>query len=85
MPFSVYLDNIRLEKISDPDLLTLEINRSNGAAILKNLSPNPISWDYLEIKSTGASLDPAGWSSLDDQNADGANTWIEAGGSSARP
>ncbi len=83
VPFSVYIDNIRLEKISDPDLLTLEINRSNGAAILKNLSPNPISWDYLEIKSTGASLDPAGWSSLDDQNADGANTWIEAGGSSA--
>ena len=53
VPFSVYIDNIRLEKISDPDLLTLEINRSNGAATLKNLSPNPISWDYMEIKSTG--------------------------------
>ena len=36
----------------------------------------------MEIKSPGASLDVAGWSSLDDQNADGADTWIEAGGSS---
>jgi hypothetical protein len=83
VPFSVYIDNIRLEKISDPDLLTLEIDRSTGAATLKNLSPNEVSWDYMEIKSAGGSLDPAGWSSLDDQNADGANTWIEAGGSSA--
>jgi PEP-CTERM motif len=82
LPFSVYVDNIRLEQISSPDLLTLEINRSNGAATLKNLSANPISWDYLEIKSAG-SLDPAGWSSLDDQNAGGEGTWIEAGGSSS--
>jgi hypothetical protein len=63
--------------------LTLDIDRSNGAATLKNLTANPISWDYMEIKSTGGSLDPVGWSSLDDQNADGADTWIEAGGSSA--
>jgi PEP-CTERM motif len=83
VPFSVYIDNIRLVQISQPDLLTLEINRSNGAATLKNLTTNPVSWDYMEIKSPGASLDPVGWSSLDDQNADGPNTWIEAGGSSA--
>jgi hypothetical protein len=83
VPFSVYIDNIRLEKISDPDLLTLEIDRSTGAATLKNLSPNPVSWDYIEIKSEGGSLDPSGWNSLDDQNTGGANMWIEAGGSSA--
>jgi hypothetical protein len=83
LPFSAYVDNIRLEQISQPDLLTLEIDRASGAATLKNLSANPISWDYMEIKSPGGSLDAAGWSSLDDQNADGAGTWIEAGGSSA--
>ncbi|HEY3395078.1 MAG TPA: hypothetical protein VGK58_20405, partial [Lacipirellulaceae bacterium] len=83
LPFSVYLDNIRLEQISTPDLLTLEINRADGSAMLKNLSANPISWDYLEIKSAGGSLDPAGWNSLDDQNVAGAGTWVEAGGSSA--
>jgi hypothetical protein len=31
---------------------------------------NPISWDYMEIKSTGASL-IRGLEQLDDQNADG--------------
>jgi hypothetical protein len=80
-PFSVYFDNIRLEQISTPDLLTLEINRSNGLGTLKNLTSNPISFDYVEIMSEGGSLDLAGWSSLDDQNATGM--WIEAGGASA--
>jgi hypothetical protein len=83
LPFSVYLDNIRLEQISTPDLLTLEISRADGSAMLKNLSSNPIAWDYLEIKSAGGSLDRTGWNSLDDQNADGSGTWVEAGGSSA--
>jgi hypothetical protein len=82
LPFSVYVDNIRLEQVSMPDLLTLEIDRSTGAATLKNLSTTPVSWDYLEVKSPGGSLDPAGWNSLDDQNVGGANTWIKAGGSS---
>lgn len=82
-PFSVYIDNIRLVQVSTPDLLTLEINRSNGAGVLKNLTANPISWDYMEIKSPGLSLDLAGWSSLDDQNIGGAGTFIEAGGSGA--
>jgi hypothetical protein len=83
LPFSAYIDNIRLVQNSQPDLLTLEIDRSTGAATLRNTTTNPISWDYLEIKSAGGSLDPAGWTSLDDQNTGGANTWIEAGGSSA--
>jgi len=81
-PFSAYIDNLHLDQISTPDLLTLEIDRSSGSAILKNLSANPISWDYMEIKSPGASLDPSGWSSLDDQNVGGPGNWIEAGGSS---
>ncbi len=82
-PFSFYVDNLRLEQISTPDLLTLEVDRSTGAGTLKNLSANPISWNYFDVKSAGGSLNAAGWSSLDDQNLDGANTWIKAGGSSA--
>ncbi len=81
-PFSFYVDNLRLEQISTPDLLTLQIDRSNGTGTLKNLSTNPISWNYFDIKSAGGSLSPSGWSSLDDQNIDGANTWIKAGGAS---
>lgn len=81
--FSAYVDNIRLQQISTPDLLTLEVNRSTGVATLKNLSANPISWDLFDIKSTGGSLNPTGWSSLADQGADGAGTWIEGGASSA--
>lgn len=83
VPYSVYIDNIRIEQISLADQLTLEINRSNGLGILKNLGTNPVSWNYLELVSAGGSLDPAGWSSLDDQNADGADVWREAGGSTA--
>ena len=82
-PFSANIDNIRLEQVTTPDLLTLEIDRSDGSALLKNLTANPISWDYMEIKSVGGSLDAAGWNSLDEQNIDGAGTWLAAGGSSA--
>jgi hypothetical protein len=81
--FSVYVDNLRLVQVTAPDLLTLEINRGDGSAILKNLTANPISWDYLEIKSAGASLDADGWDGLDDQDVGGAGTWVKAGGSSA--
>jgi len=82
-PYGVYIDNIRLEQISTPDLLTLEVDRSNGVGTLKNLTTSAISWDYFDIKSAGGSLNPTGWSSLDDQNIDGVGTWIEAGGSTA--
>ncbi len=81
-PFSAYVDNIRIEQISTPDLLTLEIDRSDGSAILKNLTTNPIGWNYIEIKSPAGSLDLAGWNSLDDQNIGGATNFFEAGGSS---
>jgi len=83
LPYGVYIDNIRLEQISTPDLLTLEIDRSTGDGTLKNLTSNPIAWDYLDIKSAGGSLNASGWTSLDDQDIDGEDTWIEAGGSSA--
>lgn len=83
LPYSVYIDNIRLQQVITPDLLTLEVNRATGVGTLKNLSPNPVSWNLFDIKSTGGSLNPASWNSLDDQNADGAGTWVEGGGSTA--
>jgi hypothetical protein len=82
-PFSAYIDNIVLEQVSVPDLLTLEINRSTGAGVLRNNSSGPVSWNYLDIGSAGGGLNAAGWNSLDDQNTGGARTWVEAGGSSA--
>jgi len=82
-PYSAYIDNIRLQQISTPDLLTLQVDRSTGVGTLKNLTANPISWNLFDVKSAGGSLNPAGWSSLDDQNADGAATWLEGGGSTA--
>ena len=81
-PFSAYIDNIVLEQVSVPDLLTLEINRATGAGFLRNNSSGPVAWNYLEIKSGGGGLNASGWSSLDDQNTGGARTWVEAGGSS---
>jgi hypothetical protein len=83
LPYGVYIDNIRLEQISTPDLLTLEVDRSNGVGTLKNLSSSAIAWDYFDVKSAGGSLNPDGWSSLDDQNIGGAGTWIKGGGSTA--
>jgi hypothetical protein len=83
LPYSVYIDNIRLQQISTPDLLTLQVDRSTGVGTLKNLSPNPVSWNLFDIKSAGGTLNPAGWSSLHDQNADGPGTWVEGGGSTA--
>ncbi len=81
--FGAYIDNIRLQQVTTADHLTLEINQSTGAATLKNLTANPISWNLLDITSPGGSLNASGWSSLADQGADGAGTWQEAGGSSA--
>jgi PEP-CTERM motif len=82
-PYSAYVDNIRLVQVTQPDLLTLQVDRSTGAGVLKNLSANPISWNLLDVTSAGGALNASGWSSLADQNADGAGTWVEAGGSSA--
>lgn len=82
-PFSAYIDNIVLEQVSVPDLLTLEVNRGTGAAVLRNNSSGPVVWNYLEIRSDGGGLDAAGWASFDDQNIGGARTWTEAGGSSS--
>ncbi len=80
--FSAYIDKIVLEQISVPDLLTLEVNRGTGAAVLRNNSSGPVAWNYLDIRSAGGGLNPTGWNSFDDQNIDGARTWTEAGGSS---
>lgn len=153
---TVHIDNVILKQISQPPLLTLEINPGNGLATIKNTpgvdsGTGPIVFDYYEIESlnttqaadfnnngtvdaadytiwrnnlgltgtgtratgdatgdgnvnaadyaawkttfgavsggSGASLNPAGWNSLDDQNVDpngvlAINNWTEGSPSS---
>ena len=56
---SVHIDNILLKQISQPPLLTLEINQGSGLATIKNV-PGPNSGagsvvlDYYEIESVNA-------------------------------
>lgn len=52
------------------ELLVAEVNETTGEVVLKNVSANPITFDYYLIKSAGGALDPVGWDSLDDQSYD---------------
>jgi hypothetical protein len=51
--------------------LTLVVNKTTGEMKIRNDSDGPLSFDYYAIRSEGNALDPAGWSSLDDQNIGG--------------
>jgi hypothetical protein len=65
-----FVDNIRLRQVTQPPLLTLEVNQATGAATLKNVAgPNsgdgPVVFDYYEITS-------ASGSNVADYNGNGA-------------
>lgn len=83
-PATVFFDNLQLVQVSEPALLTLEIDREDGSTLLKNESDpgNLVEFDYYEIVSESGALNPAGWSSLD-ENLDPDDGWIAAGGASA--
>ncbi|HYO23971.1 MAG TPA: hypothetical protein VEQ85_03395, partial [Lacipirellulaceae bacterium] len=57
--------------------LTLMVDPQTGEARLKNTSPFSVAIDGYSIASASDSLSPAGWTSLDDQNAAGGD-WVEA-------
>lgn len=57
--------------------LMLLVDPDTGEARLKNISPFSVAIDGYTIASDSASLDPADWISLDDQNAE-SGTWSEA-------
>jgi hypothetical protein len=56
-----------------PNRLTLEVDRASGATQIINNSGNSHEIDLYRLASDAGSLDPAGWSSLEDQgiNDDG--------------
>jgi hypothetical protein len=61
-----YVDNIRLRQVTAPPLLTLEVNRATGAAMLKNVpgptsGDAPVVFDYYEVTSEGTA-NPADYS-----------------------
>ena len=69
-----------------PVALTLEV-RSNGQVFIRNATTNPISFDSYRIASGSASLNEAGWSSLESGGFDSVGPgagqhWTAAGGSS---
>ncbi|MFN3166085.1 MAG: PEP-CTERM sorting domain-containing protein [Phycisphaeraceae bacterium] len=70
--------------------LTLRVDTTSGAMTLVGGSFVPIDLNYFQVASPGNSLDPAGWSSMADQDLDGngapdgsGNGWEEAGGNGA--
>jgi hypothetical protein len=73
----------------ETQILTLEINTTNGHAQIVNQTGKPVNLDYYEITSAGTSLNPVSWNSLQEQNLAGfpagngsGNGWEQAGGAS---
>jgi hypothetical protein len=70
--------------------LTLQVDTTSGAMTLVGGSFVDIELNYFQVHSAGNSLNPAGWSSMADQDLDGngapdgsGNGWEEAGGNGA--
>jgi len=63
--------------------ILLQVDPSSGHARLRNTSSFTVQIDGYTIASAAGSLTPAGWTSLDDQNAAGGD-WRESPGSSTR-
>ncbi len=96
-PATFYFDDLRLVQLTEPDVLTLEVDRSTGEVTLMNPGTGSFDINYYTISSTAGSLDVVGWNSLDDQNFDAVDGpdpgsiagdsvfegWDEAGGSNA--
>jgi hypothetical protein len=58
-PATFFVDNIRLRQVTQPPLLTLEVNRATGVATLRNVAGansgmGPVTFDYYEITSASA-------------------------------
>jgi hypothetical protein len=60
--------------------MTLEVNTTTGATRLLNEQGSPFDLTYYDIRSVSGSLNPAGWTSLDDgEGGDPVGTgWAEA-------
>ncbi len=49
----------------------------SGSAFLRNTSDTTVQIDSYDVLSAAGRLSTTGWNSLDEQNAEGANTWLE--------
>ncbi|HVT29348.1 MAG TPA: PEP-CTERM sorting domain-containing protein [Lacipirellulaceae bacterium] len=70
-----YVDNIRLRQVTQPPLLTLEVNTTTGQAKIRNTAgedsgTGPVVFDYYEVKSANA---PANGDYNNDGVVDGAD------------
>jgi hypothetical protein len=70
--------NGRLLQLQYNALLQLTVNSDSKAVSISSPSGVPINLVGYSVVSNGGSLNPTNWSSLDDQNVGGANTWQEA-------
>lgn len=70
-PNSIQIGEIELLDLANPQILTLEVNTSSGAASIQNNSGTPIAIDSYTITSAAGSLGAAGWDSLESQNLAG--------------
>jgi hypothetical protein len=69
-PATVYFDNLRLTRPTQPASLTLSVDADTGQMTINNLATASIGFNYYEITSAEGTLNPAEWSSLDAQNID---------------
>ena len=77
-----------VESTGAPTVLTLEVNTDTGAGVIKNETDDAINIDFYEITSDpSASLNAAGWNSIQDGGQNGfpqgdgsGNGWEELGG-----
>ena len=83
----VTVDYLTLSQFVNPNPpVTLEINTTTGMATIQNTGGANLDIDFYEITSASGSLNPAGWTSLQDQDltafpaGDGTgNGWEELG------
>lgn len=70
----VFVDNIECDVCGDPALLTLQVDRDNGAAQFVNdgLSANLVRYT---VNSVAGSIDNANWASLANSGGDPDDTW----------
>jgi hypothetical protein len=74
-----YLDNVRLRQISEPAILTLEVNTTTGAATIRNIDgpnsgPGPVTFDFYQITSA-ETVDPADYNGNGVVDAADYTTW----------
>jgi len=78
---NVGVHGVQIVENLDPQVLTLEINTSNGQAAIKNSVGKDFSIDFFEVSSNSSSLDESGWSPLDGGVNDGMD-WDVLGNAS---